>query len=310
MKTLWTEQYRPRDLNSYVFRDAQQKQQCARWVSDGALPHILLSGGPGVGKTSLAQVLLSELKVMSGDILRINASQDNSVDHIRESVVNFVAMIPFGDFRYVWLDEADQLSHSAQGVLRGVMEQFSASARFILTCNYPNRILPAIHSRCQGFHVEKLDWQSFVLRTVDILEAEGVEFDVGILDTYLRAGYPDLRKTLNLLQPNCSGGRLLAPGDGDLAVEDDYKIQMIEMFRTGRILEARKLICQQIKLEEYDEMFRLLYRNLDFWGETPEQQNRAVLAIRDGLVYHTQVADPEINLSATLIELATIRGAA
>ncbi len=150
MKELWTEKYRPVDINSYVFRDAKQKQQVAGWLADGALPHLLFSGAPGTGKTTLAKVLLNELGINSMDVLEINASNENNVDTIRNKITNFASTMPFGDMKYVLLDEADYITPNGQAALRGVMEMYASSCRFILTCNYPQRVIPALHSRTQG----------------------------------------------------------------------------------------------------------------------------------------------------------------
>ena len=155
MKELWTEKYRPSTIADYVFRDEAQQRQIKNWVAEGALPHLLFSGAPGTGKTTLAKVLLAELGVMDLDILEINASNENGVDVIRSKITNFSSALPFGDFKYVLLDEADYITPNGQASLRGVMETYHTSCRFILTCNYPNRVIPALHSRCQGFHIEK-----------------------------------------------------------------------------------------------------------------------------------------------------------
>ena len=153
MKELWVEKYRPTTLAEYVFRDEAQKQQVESWVKSGAIPHLLFSGAPGVGKTTLAKVLLHELDADWGDVLEINASRERGIDIIREKITNFSSTLPFGEFKYVILDEADYTTESAQAALRGAMEQYANSVRFILTCNYPHRIIPALHSRCQGFHI-------------------------------------------------------------------------------------------------------------------------------------------------------------
>ena len=150
MKELWVEKYRPKTIDGYVFRDNHQKEQVERWVKEGTIPHLLFSGNAGIGKTTLAKILLNELGIDGLDVLEINASRTNSVEDVRDKIVNFVQMIPFGDFKVVLLDEADYLSPNAQAALRGVMEEYHTTARFILTCNYPNRIIPALHSRCQG----------------------------------------------------------------------------------------------------------------------------------------------------------------
>ena len=168
MKELWTEKYRPNNTQDYVFRDENQKRQIEGWVSEGALPHLLFSGAPGTGKTTLAKVLLHELGVMDLDILEINASNENSVDTIRTKITNFSSSLPFGDYKYVLLDEADYITPNGQAALRGIMETYHTSCRFILTCNYPNRIIPALHSRCQGFHIEKLDVTEFTARIATI----------------------------------------------------------------------------------------------------------------------------------------------
>ena len=305
MRELWTELYRPKKLSEYVFRDSAQRKQVESWVSDGSIPHLLLSGSAGIGKTTLAKVLCKELGIEDFDILEINASRDNNVDTVREKIINFVQMIPFGPFRVVLLDEADYLTPNAQAILRGVMEEYSNTARFILTCNYPNRIIPAIHSRCQGYHFEKIDVNEYTARVATILVEEGIEFDLDVLDTYVKAAYPDLRKCINSVQQHVNGSTLDAPtAEADAG---DYKIEMVELFKKGKILEARKLICAKSRPEEIEDIFRWMYDNIDLFGDTEERKDSAILIIKQGLVDHTLIADPEINLSATLVKLARLQ---
>ena len=304
MKELWVEKYRPATIDGYVFRDNHQKEQVQSWIKQGTIPHLLFSGNAGIGKTTLAKILFNELEIQDLDILEINASRTNSVEDVRDKIVNFVQMIPFGDFKVVLLDEADYLSPNAQAALRGVMEEYHTTARFILTCNYPNRIIPALHSRCQGFHIERVDVTEFTARVATILMSESVDFDLDTLDTFVKATYPDLRKCINTVQMNSLEGKLHTPEKGDTG-EADYKIEMVELFKKGKISEARKLVCGQARPEEMEEIYRWLYDNVAIFGEEPVQE-KAILIIKQGLVDHTLVSDPEINLAATLIRLSHV----
>jgi replication factor C small subunit len=306
MKDLWTEKYRPDTLEGYVFRDNDQKHQVEGWISSGAIPHLLFSGAPGVGKTTLAKILINQLGVQDVDVLEINASRENSVDNVRERITNFVATMPFGEFKVVLLDEADYISPNGQAALRGVMETYSSTARFILTCNYPNKVIPALHSRCQGFHIEKIDVTEFTARIATVLVTEGIEIDIDTLDSYVKATYPDLRKCINLVQMNSVDGKLVRPQESDSAMAD-YRLAVVDLFKEGKLLEARKLLCSQVRADEMDELFRWMYDGLDIWGDTQEEQDQAVLIIAKGLRNIPMVADQEINLAATLVELCQIR---
>jgi replication factor C small subunit len=306
MKELWVEKYRPKSIDGYVFRDAHQRKQVETWIKDKSIPHLLLSGSAGIGKTTLAKILINEIGIEDYDVLELNGSRNNGVDEVRIPITNFVQMIPFGPFKVVLLDEADFLSPNAQAALRGVMEEYHATSRFILTCNYPNKIIPAIHSRCQGFHVEKTDQTEFTARAATILVEENVEFDLDTLDLYVKVTYPDLRKCLQMLQQNAQDCKLVSPNQGD-AGSADWKFDMVELFKAGKITEARKMLCGKLRAEEMEDVYRWLYDNLDIFGND-ENQYKAIMIVKQGLVDHTLISDPEINLSATLVRLARLNG--
>ena len=307
MKELWVEKYRPKTVDGYVFKDEAQRRQVKSWIKEKSIPHLLLSGSAGIGKTTLAKLLLNEIGIEDFDVLEINASRENNVEVVREKITNFVQMIPFGPFKVVLLDEADYLTINAQAILRGLMETYATTSRFILTCNYPNRIIPALHSRCQGFHVDKTDQTEFTARVATILVEENVEFDLDTLDTYVKLAYPDLRKCIHLVQQNVTEENTLSnptAGDGD---SSDYKIEMVELFKKGKIQEARKLLCGKVPPEEIEGIYTWMYQNIELFGSTDEQRDSAVLIIKQGLVDHIALGDPEIGLSAVLIKLARLQ---
>lgn len=305
MQDLWIEKWRPKTLDGYVFIDEDQKKQIQTWIANKSIPHLMFSGAAGTGKTTLAKILISELGIDDYDVLEINASRENSVDTIRDKIIGFVQTIPFGSFKVVLLDEADYISPNGQAALRGVMETYHSTARFILTCNYPHKIIPALHSRCQGFHVDKIDQIEFTARVATILSNEKIDFDLDTLDNYVRAVYPDLRKCINNCQMNSLSGTLTAPKTSD-SFSQEYMISVIELFKSGKIRQARELLCKSVRSDEIESVYRWMYDNLDLFGRTDEVRDQAVIKIRDALVNHSFVADPEINLSACLIELGQL----
>jgi len=307
MTDLWVEKYRPKTLGEYVFQNENQQQQFREWVQAQSIPHLLFTGPAGTGKTTAAKMLIHELKLHPYDVLEINASNEAKVEFMRDKIVSFASTRPFGHLKVILLDEADYLSTTSQAVLRGIMEQYHETTRFILTGNYPNKIIPALHSRCLGIHIEKLDHTEYTHRAASILVNEGVDFEIEVLDIYVKSCYPDLRRCLNQLQINSQSGTLIQPtAQGHSSA--DYLTVAVDLIKRKNLRDARKLICENTRPDEVEALFRWMYDNLSLWSSTDEGQDQAILIIKKALVNAALVADQEINLSACLVELSAIDG--
>lgn len=304
---LWTERYRPNKMEDYVFHDPQQRAAFYKFVAEGTIPHLLLSGVQGSGKTTIAQILTSEMGVNDTDVLVINASDDRGIDTFRDQVKNFAYSIALGPFKIVHLEEADMLTPPAQAALKRFMEEVHENVRFILTCNHENKIIPPIKSRCQHFHFKAGDKNDIAERMVTILAMEQVRFDLNLLDKYIAQNYPDIRKIINSLQQNSIDGQLLPPHfEGEAG---DYKFKLLDLLERNKWNDARKLLCSSVSSDEWENVYRFMYENLNrvpTFQNDREKWEEAILIVAEHLYKHSLVADPEINAAAMLIRLGQL----
>lgn len=304
---LWVEKYRPKNLDDFVWQDNNQRAMIEQIIKIGKLPNMLITGSPGVGKTTLARIIINELKIEDTDVMEINGSVENGIDVIREKIYSFVSRVGLGNIRCVLFDEADYLSHHSQASLRNIIETYANNARFIFTCNYHHKIIPALKSRCQHYHISELNKDNFILRAGKILIEENIDFSVETLKEIVDQTFPDMRKCINMLQQSSVNGKLIKSSIDEKTLNPEWYDIVVKFLKEKKINEARKYVVNVLPLEEYEDFYRFLYENLNLYCDDEEEEKIAILTIREGLVNHSICADREINLSATMVKLSMIK---
>jgi DNA polymerase III delta prime subunit len=302
---LWVEKYRPKTLDEVIFQSEEQKKKFLGYRASKAFPNLLLSGTQGSGKTTIAKALIRDLGIDRADVLYVNASKEG-IDAVREKIEGFVRTMPLGDFRVVRLEEFDYFSLSAQGALREITEIYSDTARFILTCNYENKIMPAIKSRVSHYRFASPAVDEVLLRMGEILFAENIDFDPDDLEKVVNAQYPDIRATIAYLEDNSKTGKLICSAV-NTGSTSDYKFVAIDLLKAKKFEELRKLVRTSVPKEEYEDFFRLLYDGIKLSYKTdPSKLEESLITLNDFVFKHSVVTLPELNMEALLISLGRI----
>jgi DNA polymerase III delta prime subunit len=299
--TLFVEKYRPVSLENYI-GNQHLKTKVSKYINTGDIPHLLLHGKAGTGKTTLAKLLVSNIDC---DQMYINASDTNSVDTVRNQIKVFASSVGFKDLKVIILDECDFLTPNAQAALRNLMETFSRHCRFILTCNYVERIIDPIQSRCQSYQIIPPSKKEVAIHTSKILDTEGISFDNNDIVAMVNSGYPDIRRIINAVQRNIVDNNLVV--DTESMVQNDYKLQVLEILQTQDKKLAFKNLRQLLadsQIRDYADLFRLLYDEIDSYGKGHIAE--VILTIAKYELSDAQVVDKEINAMAMIIEILNI----
>ena len=297
--SLWVEKYRPDTLEGYVGNE-HILEKVKIYIENEDVPHLLLYGVAGTGKTTLAKIITNQIDC---DVMYINASDENSVDAVRDKIRGFASSMGFRKWKVVILDEADYLTPNAQAALRNLMETFSKSTRFILTCNYVEKVIDPIQSRCQTFAITPPSKKEVAKRLYDILNQESVEFQNEDLAVLVNSGYPDIRRVLNAAQRQVVGGTLKI--DTTSTIQANYTDDVIKVLQKGsdmkqQFTEIRQIIADS-KVKDFTPLYRTLYDEVDNYASGKVGQT--ILNIADGQYKDSMVVDKEINVMAMMLNI-------
>lgn len=300
--SLWVEKYRPQTLADYVGNETV-KETIQQYLDNNDIPHLLLHGKAGTGKTTLAKLIVNTIKC---DSMIINASDENNVDTVRNKVKNFASSMGFAGFKIIILDEFDYMTPNAQAILRNLMETFSKHCRFILTCNYHEKIIDPIKSRCQTFAITPPTKKDVAIQVTKILDKEGIKYDIKNVADIISSYYPDIRRILNTCQLQSAKGELKV--DHQIMVESDFKTKLVDLLKANddkrnMFMNIRQAVADN-RLNDYAEMYSMLYDKVDEYaaGNTAN----VILTIAEGLSKDALVVDKEIVFMSTIIQILNI----
>jgi len=295
--TLWVEKYRPKKLEDYVGND-HLKQKISDYITTGDVPHLLLFGKAGTGKTTLAKLIVNSINC---DFMIINASDENNVDTVRNKVKSFASTIGFKDTKIIILDEFDYMTPNAQAILRNLMETFSKHCRFILTCNYVEKVIDPIQSRCQTFQIVPPTKRDVAIQISKILNAEKIQFEPKEIVPIVDASYPDIRKIINTCQLNSSKGILKV--DTSSILDSDIKVKVVDILKSkddkrNRYVNLRQAVADS-RVQDFTELYTYLYEKVDEYASG--NTSAVILELSQGQHRDALVVDKEICFMATLI---------
>jgi replication factor C small subunit len=299
---MWAEKYRPKTLDEFIGNEGV-KLKMKGFIEQKDLPHLLFYGTAGGGKTALAKLLV---KAIPCDHLYINASDERTIDTIRDKIVNFAATVSFEPLRIVILDEADYLPALSQAALRNVMETYALHSRFILTCNYIERMTTPIISRCGGgIRIQPPEMADAAALLSAILENEKVVYKLEDIEFLVKSYFPDIRQIINCAQQNVTKGKLAIAVDS--VVETDYKEKLLTLLKTpkkqGVFGEMRQLVADA-SFSNYDEIYRYLFDKVSEYGKGKEAP--LILELADSVYQSSLVFEKEITLVAALQRLLKV----
>lgn len=297
--SLWVERYRPSGLEGYVGNE-HIIQKVNIYIENNDVPHLLLHGDAGTGKTTLAKIIVNAIDC---DYLYINASDERGIDTLREKIRGFAASVGFKTWKVVILDESDYLTRDAQAALRNLMETFSKSTRFILTCNYPEKVIDPIQSRCQTFEIIPPTKKDVAKRLNDILINEGIQFEMQDLAVIVNSGYPDIRRVINAAQRQVINGRLVI--DKQSSIESTYSEKIVDILKSGvdtksKFTQIRQILADS-KVRDYTKLYSTLYERVDEYAGN--KVGTTIVNIAEAQYKDSLVVDKEINVMAMFVNI-------
>jgi replication factor C small subunit len=309
-KQLWYTKHTPKTIEEYIFKNEDTKTQILSYFENKDIPHLLLHGSAGTGKTSLAFLIKEIFQMDDADFLVINGSDENNVDTMRSKVQNFISAMPLSfDYKIVFVNEADGLSAGAQKILRGKIEDYSDNARFIFTCNYPNNLTPELRSRFTPIKFDSLDKEEMLMRFATILKKEKVKIDsLDVLDEYVDNCYPDFRVLLTTAQAAVRNNKLMPFSSANLTAASEHMLGIVEFITNDQWDKARTYLAENIPDNKWEDCYKFLYDYLHEIGKFTDTKKwkAGIVVIADHLYRHSFVADREINFASCLIKLSEI----
>jgi DNA polymerase III delta prime subunit len=296
---LWVEAFRPSTLDGYIGNESLI-EKAKIWIANNELPHLLLYGTAGTGKTTLAKILANAL---DSQIMYINASDTNSVDTVREQISRFASSVGFNRWKIVILDEFDFMTPNAMAALRNIMETYSKTTRFILTCNYVEKVIDPIQSRCQVFAITPPSKTEVAKRLVTVLESEGIDYDIKDVVAIINSSYPDIRRAINAAQGSVRDNKLQL--DKASAIQANYMSEILEVLKNpkdkkGAFTKIRQIIADS-KVKDFTPLYRFLYDNIDEFATGSIAS--VILVIAETQYQDTSVVDKEINVMAMFVKI-------
>jgi len=300
---IWAEKYRPKTLTEFIGNDVV-KNKIQGFIDQKDIPHLLFYGSAGTGKTSLAKIIVKSIPC---DHIYINASNERTIDIVRDKIMEFSSTISFNSLRIIILDEADYITSLSLAALRNIMETNSKNCRFILTCNHIERIIDPIISRCGGgMKIEPLTKESVALHIVDILTKEDIKYTVNDVGFIINSYYPDIRKIINFTQQNVDSNKNLSIASSNV-IESDYKEKLISLLKTpkksGVFKEIRQLIADA-SFSNYDEIYSYLFDKVDTYSNGKDGE--VILEIADAVYQSSLVFEKEITFVAMMQKLLKV----